>query len=456
MIAPARRSAFQVLRAVAGGRIDLPDALARARRNLEDERDRALLVELAAGTLRWQLALDHVIQHASKWPLARLDPEIRDLLRLGAYQLLHADRIPAAAAVDDAVSLTRSAGKASAAGFVNAVLRRISRTRHHLPLPPRPSDLADRDAVIAYLSVTCSHPRWLIERWVDRVGFEATERWVRFNNQPAAVTLRANTLRITRGELAQQLDAAGVETRPTRFAPDGLTVVAGQARLSSLKDGGLFVTQDEASQLVGVLAAAAPGSRVLDACAAPGGKTLEIAAALGDRGLIVAADVRPRRVRLLRQAVSAAGAARVAIMQLDLMQPLPFAALFDVVLVDAPCSGLGIIHRDPEIRWRRVPDDLPRLAEAQHEMLGHAARVVRPGGRLIYSTCSSEPDENERVVSRFLADHPVFVRAGRDTVVQLLPQPARQLVDDAGDLHTWPWRDELDAFFAAVLVPGTL
>ena len=207
MIAPARLAAYQVLRAVSAGNTDLPTALAAARGGLHDERDRALAAEIASGVQRWRAALDHLIAEFAKRPIDRLDPEIVEILRLSAYQLLHLTRVPAAAVVDDAVDLAKRVGKRSASGFVNAVLRTISRRRASLPLPPRPTDPADRDAALDYLSVTLSHPRWLADRWHERFGLDAAEAWMQFNNTPGAVTLRANRLNTTRDALVERLAA---------------------------------------------------------------------------------------------------------------------------------------------------------------------------------------------------------------------------------------------------------
>ena len=441
MIAPARLAAYGVLRAVHGGRIDLASALAQARRDLRDERDRALAGEIATGTLRWQAAFDRLIATYGRRPLQRLDPEIVDILRLTMFQLLHLDRVPASAAVNDAVDLARKSGKTSAAPLVNAILRKISRERDRLPLPPRTP--GERAAEIEYLSTTLSHPAWLATRWRDRYGFEAAEAWCRFNNEPAALTLRANRLRVTRDELADLLSHTGVETEPTRFAPDGLVVRSGNPLLTSVANEGLFVIQDEASQLVAMTVGAAPGDRVLDACAAPGGKTLAIAAAMLNRGAIVAADVRAKRVRLLADTVRAAGASCVRVVQVDATRPLPFTGVFDAVLVDAPCSGLGTVRRDPDIKWRRTEDEFERLADLQMRILTAAAAVVKPGGRLVYATCSSEPEENETVITQFLGVHSDF------RPVRLTLPFAPDLVNSAGHLRTYPFRDQLEAFFTA-------
>ena len=446
MIGPARVAAYDIQLAVSTGRADLPAAIAHARARLKDERDRALASEIATGVQRWRAALDHVIAHFSKRAIDRLDPPVLEILRLSAYQLLHLTRVPASAVVDDAVKLTGRAGKRSASGLVNAVLRSISRSRHVLPLPQRPDDPFDRVKAIEYLSVTLSHPRWLVERWLDRFGFDATERWLQFDNAPAPLTLRANRLRIAPPELVARLARDEVAVRPGRFAPDALVVERGHPRREA--DEGLFVIQDEASQLVALLAGTHPGARVLDACASPGGKTSALAASMNGSGCLVACDVRDRRMRLLRRTVEATGAANVRLVQADLLQPLPLSPHFDCVLVDAPCSGLGILRRDPDIRWRRREDDLPSLAAAQLVMLQHAAAAVAPGGRLIYATCSSEPEENESVVHAFLATAPEFVAVDLRSLETSVPT---EVVDARGHLRTLPHVHGLEAFFGAVL-----
>ncbi len=212
MIAPARVAAYEVLRAVGRGHSDLPSALARVRAKLADERDRALAGEIAAGTLRWQRACDAIVTAFTTRAASKLDPEVLDILRLSIFQLLHLDRVPASAVVNDGVQLARKAGKQSASGLVNAVLRRVSRERAHLPLPARPEDAGDTAAARAYLSVSLSHPEWLVDRWLDRYGFEAAEAWARFDNEPVRLTLRANTLRMDREAVRRALASNGVET----------------------------------------------------------------------------------------------------------------------------------------------------------------------------------------------------------------------------------------------------
>jgi 16S rRNA (cytosine967-C5)-methyltransferase len=445
MISPARAAAYDILRMVNGSRTDLPAAMAHARTRLHDERDRALAGEIATGTLRWQAAFDHVIRVFAQRPIGRLDPEIVDILRMTMFQLLHLTRVPASAAVDDAVDLAKKAGKRSAAPLVNAILRRVSREREKLPLPPRDPD--SRDGSVAYLATTLSHPEWLVTRWLDRFGFDAAEVWCQFDNGPAALTLRANRLKNTRDELASALRQHGVTTRPGRFAPDALIVEAGNPLRTPLATTGMFVVQDEASQVVTFMTDVRAGERVLDACASPGGKATAMAAAMGDQGSIVAMDVRPRRVRLLAETVARSGAKRVHVVLADAASPLPFGIQFDCVLVDAPCSGLGTLRRDPDIKWRRLPQDLRPAADFQVGLLNALSDAVRPGGRLVYATCSSEQDENDEVVERFLQIHRDF-RVGRPANV---PPAIELLLEPSGYLRTLPFRHGLEAFFAAAL-----
>lgn len=452
-VAPARDAAYRALQSVLSGRADLPEALARARLRLEDERDRGLAAEIAAGTLRWLASLDHVIEVFGKRPLARFDPEVLHILRLSAYQLLHLERIPPSAVVHDAVEMTRLQKKQSASGLVNAVLRRIDRERGRLPLPPAPmTPEAEPGAALDYLSVSLSHPRWLAERWLSRVGFAHAERWAQFNNRPASLTLRANTLKISAPELAAALSAHGVECEPARYAPDGLVVRRGNPLRTPIADAGLFLVQDEASQLVTLAVDAKPGERVFDACAAPGGKTVAMSGDMAGRGLLVASDLRPRRLRLLTATVRQSEAANVRVVRVDATGPPPFQAAFDAVLLDAPCSGLGTIRRDPEIRWRRTAEDLTRLMATQDNMLERVSPTVKPGGRLIYATCSSEPEENEERVAAFLARHPEFSLSNPALAASPRAEVLKAVINAEGFLRTWPFEHGLEAFFAAVLI----
>ena len=419
MIAPARMAATDALRAIDEQPLDLGEAIARARQPLRDDRDRALLLEIVAGTLRMRGAIDYQVSLRTNRPIAKLDAAVLRVLRLSAFQLLYLSRLPAAAIINDAVELTRRAGKTSAAGLVNAVLRKLSRERDQLTWPDD-------------LSVVHSHPRWLIDRWLARFGREATEAWLQFNNRAPSLCLAVNRALITREALANELAAAGVTTAPTTHARDGLHVVDGHPlQLDAFKEG-RFIVQDEASQLIADLVAVEPGARILDLCASPGGKTLTLSAATGAAGSVVACDVRPQRVRLLARTIARCRLPNVQVMHVPADGPLPFReSSFDAILIDAPCSGLGTVRRDPDIKWRRSASDLPRFATAQGDLLGRAADLVKPAGLVVYSTCSGEPEENAHVIGAFLERRPDFAHERTH--------------------ETLPFRDGLEAFYGAVL-----
>jgi 16S rRNA (cytosine967-C5)-methyltransferase len=442
-----RLAAARVLVAVDAGRRTLAAALDRAQGTIESRRDAGLLVELAAGTLRWRNELDALRAAASRRDVDDLEPPVRAVLRVAAYQLRHLERGPAHAAVHEAVESVRALGRPRAAGFVNAVLRALQRGAGAQALPVNPGPAGSRAAQIDYLSVTLSHPAWLVERWLSRYGFEATARWCAFNNAPPTLTIRARG-RQSIDDIAARLRGEGLEAEPSPYVPGALRLAPGT--LGRLPDDlrTEVRVQDEGSQLVARLVGARPGERVLDACASPGGKTLLLDEALratpAVATLLVAADHRWNRVTLLARLLQGSGV-HVPIVALDARRPFPFSATFDRVLLDAPCSGLGTLRRDPDLKWTRRPEDLPVLAAAERAMLVAAAGVVRPGGRVIYATCSSEPEENLNVVRDALDRLPAF---RLEPAVGVAPA----LISPDGCLTTSPPAHGLDAFFAAVLV----
>ena len=407
-----------------------------------DGRDAALFTRLAYGTTAWQGRLDWTLARLVDRPLARLDPPIRAALRLGLYQLFHLDRVPAHAAVDATVRAARRHAGRSGAGLVNAVLRRAAREGER-PLP-RGKDLAVR------LAVEWSHPEWLVHRWLDEIGEEAAARRLAADNEAAPTVLRIDPRETTREEALRALAARGLDVAPTTYAPHGIVFRDPLARLgreegAAQRLGFRLTPQGEASQLVAELLAAAPDERVLDACAAPGGKTGVSAERQCGRGLLVAADVSLAGLRIAR---SRAAATAVLAVVADGTTP-PFRdATFDAALVDAPCSGLGTLRAHPEIRWRRHPDDLARHGALQATLLARTAACVRPGGRLVYATCTLAHEENEDVVARFLAEHASWRRTD---AAAFLPPAAAPLVDADGALRTAPERDGLDGFFAVRL-----
>lgn len=446
MISPARWAAFEALRLAdtsKGGGKDLASALAGTRKMIDDPRDRALATELALGVERWRASLDAIITASSGRRIADIDFPALLSLRLAVFQMKFLTRTPAHAVVDDAVEITRQAGASRAAGFVNGVLRGLQRSGFEGGLPSRPATDSAADWT-RYISTSLSHPEWLAARMVARHGAQAAETWALFNNAPAPLTLRVNTRRLTVEQVQEQLAGEGVTTVPAPHAPHALIVTEGNPISSALHEDGSIALMDETSQLVGALGASVLGGAVLDACAAPGGKTLVLSSDLPPGSRLVAADRRPRRVTMLRRALARYGLADVPVVQHDLSQGVPFAGL-DGIFVDAPCSGLGTIRRDPDIRWRRAEADLTALAAAQTAMLHQASLAVRAGGRIVYSTCSSEPEENEAVVDAFLESHPGFRRITIDGA-RFAP-----FIDARGDFRTLPQRDGLESFFAAVL-----
>ena len=424
-VSQARYEALHILMRVERDRafadIALEHALERARL---EPRDAALCAEIVFGTLRWRRHLDWRLTPHLNRPLAKLDPWVRALLRLTAYQLIFLDRVPRWAAVDEAVSVARLKSKVPGpAEFVNAVLRSFTRAPGPPRLPANPVEAA---------GVRWSFPDWIAARWIARYGMEEAERLMAALDERPPVTIRANTLRITREDLAARLrDEELAETDPTALAPEGLTVRRGAVSRWAAFAAGWCAIQDEASMLIARLLDPRPGEQVADTCAAPGTKATHLAQLMGNRGRIVAMDPNAARLRLLTQA-----AARLGI---DIVEAHAggvaavggrWKGRCDRVLVDAPCSNLGVLRRNPDVKWNRDEVDLVRLAEKQRGILAVAAELARPGGRLVYATCSLEPEENELIVRGFLDGHPDWkvdppvdfpVAPGPDGFVRCLP-----------------------------------
>jgi 16S rRNA (cytosine967-C5)-methyltransferase len=393
-VAQARYEALRILVRVEEDRafadIVLEHALQHARL---DPRDAGLCTELVYGTLRWRRNLDWRLAPHLNRPLDKLDPWVRSLLRLTAYQLFFLDRVPRWAAVDEAVSLAKlKSRKPGPPEFVNAVLRALTRAPGPPPLPALPVEAA---------AVRCSFPDWIAARWIARYGPAQAEALMLASNERPPTTVRVNTLRITRDALTARLrDDELAETRPTALAPEGLMVERGAVGRWSAFTEGWCTIQDEASMLVARLLDPQQGEVVADTCAAPGTKATHMAELMRNRGRIIAMDPQAARLRLLGRATSRLG--------LNIIQPHVGGAAAlagrwrgncDRVLVDAPCSNLGVLRRNPDVKWRRTEEDLRRLQDKQKTILAAAGAMVKPGGRLVYATCSLEPDENEDVVT---------------------------------------------------------
>jgi 16S rRNA (cytosine967-C5)-methyltransferase len=407
--------------------------------------DRALATELVYGTLRWRGRLDHLLSHVLDRPLADLEPIVRSLLRIGAYQIVFLDRVPAATAVDQTVRSARAAGVERAAGLANAVLRRLAREHAAVPFPSLEDD------PVGHMTHALSLPGWLAAAWVEQFGAAEAADLARALNGVPPLTVRANRQRTSRDTLLAELRTRFPDARPGAYGPDALVLGhAGAPGTDPAFRDGRFTVQDEASQLVACALGALPGERVLDVCAAPGAKATALAEAVGPRGSVLALDRHSRRLDLVARDARRLGidwlTARVYDASRDLA-PIAPARSFDRVLVDAPCSGLGTLRRNPDARWRVRPEQVADLASAQFALLERAAAALRPGGALVYSTCTLSPEENEAVVRAFLAGGSGFRVAAREAH----PGAVRPLLDADGFLRCWPHRHGTDGFFAARL-----
>jgi 16S rRNA (cytosine967-C5)-methyltransferase len=438
-VSAARRTASEILRRVEDEKAFAAVLLASAGEELRAD-DRALCYELVLGVLRRQLWLDKAIEHYAGRTAASLDAPVRRALRLGLYQLRFLTRIPASAAVNESVNLAHEARLRSAAGFINAVLRRATREPDYEPSADAPTELER-------LAVATSHPAWLLERWSNFAGAAEAESFAHANNRTPPVAFRVNPMRASEAEVIADLQAAGVEVQRSQVVAGAWRVEpaggASSARLRALTAEGAIYTQDEASQLVAHVVGARAGERVLDVCAAPGSKATQIAAYAGTGALVVAGDIHAHRLRVVRETAARQGLENIQAIAYDAEDaPLPFAAgAFRRVLVDAPCTGTGTLRHNPEIRWRITRADIAELAARQGRILANAARVVGIGGRLVYSTCSVEPEENEGVVASFLETQPAFEL--------IRPDVPEQLLTNEGAARTWPQRDDTDGFFVA-------
>jgi 16S rRNA (cytosine967-C5)-methyltransferase len=402
-----------------------------------DARDQALLHELVKGTLRWRGRLDWALDRLVHQGLDRLQPWIRNILRLGAYQLLFLDRVPAHAAVDESVKLANQYGHPGSAGLVNGVLRRLAEEKDQLT-PPEGDDAAS-------LAAWGSHPLWLVERWLPRFGVEGTRELMLANNRPARVGLRANRLRGTREELIQRLKSEGVAATPARYSPE-LVWLEDSVALGSLQAlrQGWCTAQDESEALVTSLLQPKQHERILDLCAAPGGKCTHIAERMCDEGEVWAMERAEGRLATLEGTVARLGMHSVHVVQGD-GRNYPFPMPFDRVLVDAPCSGLGVLARRADARWRKGPEILEQMPDIQLELLAAGGRHARPGGVLVYSVCSFEPEETVELIERFLERNPGFVLESASGVIP------DELVDPEGFMLVLPQVHGCDGAFAARL-----
>jgi len=443
MATPARRIAAEVLMRVAqdGAFANLAlDAALRQAGALEP-REVALATELTYGSLRWQLQLDRALAAHSDRALDDLDEPVRVALRLGAFELLHHLKVPAHAVVNEAVEVAKELKAGRAAGFVNAVLRKLSETRAPPPPPSREVD------PVGHVAALTAHPRWVIERWSRWLGPSEAEKLSEANQQQAAAAVRVARRRATLQQAQEALQKAGIDSRPGKYSPDALILASGAPPALDIEGHaqGLFQAQDEAAQLVSRFAAPDRSARILDACAAPGGKACHLAE-IADQGSVLAVDLHARKASAIAETARRLGLENLEARAADATVPIPDVPLesFDLVLLDAPCSGLGTLRRHPEVKLRRTPEDVDRLAQLQARLLESVQRYVRPGGLLVYAVCTLTPEECDEQLQRFLAAFPQF---------RIERPPAGFPADclDRDFLRTLPHRTGTDGFFAARL-----
>ena len=409
-----------------------------------DSRDRRLATELVYGVIRNLITLDYSLSFYIKDPGKTLS-DVLDILRLAAYQILYLDKIPARAAVDEAVEQAKglSGGRRrgrSTGGFVNAVLRNMLREPERIKFPDPDKEPVD------YLSLRLSYPKWLARRWTERFGAGGAKALMEAGNGKPPLVIRANVPVIGREALAELFKKNGLETEPGKYAPDAL-IVRSHRPVPELPGygEGLFSVQDEAAQIVSLLVYPKPGEVILDACAAPGGKSAHMASLAGNSARIVSMDISLDKLALLKENSLRLKTGNIFPVAADAAGEMPFKRKFDRILLDAPCTALGIVRRRPEIKYARKPADIARMAEMQLSMLENVSGLLKPGGTLVYSVCSTEPDEGEGVMKSFLSRHAEFTL---EDPRPFLPEAARGVFVD-NFIRTFPHMHGTDGFFMA-------
>ncbi|MBU0991292.1 MAG: 16S rRNA (cytosine(967)-C(5))-methyltransferase RsmB [Proteobacteria bacterium] len=414
---------------------------------LLSRKDRAFFNALVFGVIRWRNHLDHIIRFLSTTPVKKINPMVLNVLRICIFQLKFMDRVPPSAAVNTSVELVKKAlNPAWIVKFTNGLLRNAVRKLNDIPFPEYKNNPA------LYLSVHQSFPEWMIKRWIARYGIEQTLSLCVAMNDIPPLTLRVNALKINRNELLDMLNQQGFDACETIYSPVGITLKGSHDSVTRLPgfEEGLFQVQDEAAQLVTLFLNPQPIEKVLDACAGLGGKTAHMAELMDGRGMILATDLDEQKLVKLKHEANRLGIQMIDTACEDMSQEchLKDHMIFDRVLVDAPCSGLGVIRRNPDIKWHHHKKNLERYRKRQVCLLENAASLVRPGGIVVFAVCSTEPEENEQVVRAFLEKNPSFIL---DNDLEGIHKPILSLVTDDGYLQTGPQSSGMDGFFAARL-----
>ena len=406
--------------------------------------DKAFITDMVYGTIKWKLTIDWLISQYSSIKIKKISPWILNILRLGVYQIIYTDKIPQSAACNESVKLSKKYGHAASSGFVNAVLRSIGRNKQNINYPDCVKDQ------ISYLSIKYSHPEWIVEKWVNRFGREFTEALLDSNNKVPDFTIRTNTLKTTGSQLIEILSNEGIFAAHGKYIENALIIEnpASIFKSSAFKDG-LFQVQDESSMQVSKVLDPRPGDFIIDVCSAPGGKATHIAELMQNNGTVLARDIHEHKINIIN---NAAKRLELGIIRAEMFDAAKLDEKYiekaDRVLVDAPCTGLGIIRRKPDIKWSRGDRDAKEIMAVQRKIINTASKYVKPGGILVYSTCTLEPEENEEMVNTFLLENPDFQSVDFSG---LLPDGLNK--DDAkkGYIQLYPNIDGIDGFFISKL-----
>jgi 16S rRNA (cytosine967-C5)-methyltransferase len=405
-----------------------------------DPRERALAEKIVKGVLEHRSEIDGQLNERLPKGLQSLPPRIQIVLRMGIYQLRYLERVERAVVVDSAVELAKRFSSAPLARLVNAILRRYLREESEPKVEVSPKN-ADE------ISKAFSHPLWIVEQWIGQIGTEETIALCKINNEEWPLYIRVNRLKVSKEELIRLLAEEGVIAKPGRFAKDALQVMErkGKIQLHKLRSfqEGLFTVQDEGACLVSEVSFAGPYEVIIDLCAAPGGKTTHLAILNRNEGTILAVDPSEKRLDLVRDNCRRLGITNVDYVCTD-GRTLGRHQAADFILVDAPCSGLGVVGRRSDLRWNRAHDTIAPLCALQLELLQHAAQLVKKGGRLVYSTCTTSHEENEGIIEKFLSTN-------SDFVVTPIVHSMSELLTSEGYLRTWPQRHYLGGGFVALL-----
>ena len=397
------------------------------------------------GVLRWRLRLDWIIEKSLDFPLRKIDPSVLNILRMAVYQVLFMSRVPESAAVDEAVQQVKFNRPRHVVSFVNGILRNICRQKDTAPFPDPKKDR------VLYLSRFHSYSEWLVLKWVREWGMEAAENLLAAGNRIPHLVLRTNQLKLSRSELVERLKGEGILGRPTPFSPQGLLLEDLRGRVDELPSfrEGLFQVQDEAAQISSFLLAPQSGETVLDVCAGFGGKSTHLSELMKDQGKVIALDRDAKRLLSLVENRIRLGIKNIFPMMADAAQDLSalFRARFDAILIDAPCSGLGVLSRHPDAKWNKSEEDVRRLADLQKTLIGRAIPLLRKGGKMLYVVCTLSKEENEEVVRQSLDSHREVVLCD---LREQAPDWAQSLIDKEGFFRTFPHLHGMDGFFAAL------